>query len=40
MVFILLSGRGRQGEVLNLMINDLFIVFLAAWCLFPKSLGR
>ena len=37
MVFILLSGRGRQGEVMK---NDLSLVFLADWDLFPNSLDR
>ena len=34
-VFILIYGRDRQGRVLKFE-NDHFLVFLAAWVLFPK----
>ena len=39
MVFNLLCDRGHQGEVLKLMKDDLFLVFLTVWVLFPKFLG-
>ena len=38
-VFILIHGRDRQGKVLKFK-NDHFLVFLAAWALFPKFWGK
>ena len=38
-VFIFIYGRDRQGRVLKFE-NDNFLVFLAAWVLFPKFWGK
>ena len=35
--FFLFSGRGREGEVMK---NDLSLVFLADWEVYPKFLDR
>ena len=40
MVFMLLCFWSRQGGVLKLMKDDHFLVFLAVWLLFIKSLRR
>ena len=36
-VFILFYPRSCQGEVLKIMKNVDFLVFLANWVLFPKQ---
>ena len=39
-VFIWFYNREWQGGVLKLTKNEYFLVFLAVWVFFPKSLGR
>ena len=39
-LFISFYERGWQGGVFKVIKNDRFLVFLAAWVLFPTFLGR
>ena len=39
-VFILFYDRDRQGGIFKVLENDLFLLCLAGWVLFPMFLGR